>query len=171
MHIAEIYKADCANGVGMRVSVFVSGCTIHCKGCFNSQTWDFNYGIPYTDEVEADIIQEVSKPHYDGLTILGGEPFEPANQPDVYRLAKRFREACPDKSLWIYTGNYLDELVKPNHRMHTPQVIDILRLADHVVQGPFVEQLKDVRLAYRGSSNQSIVDVKEWFDANHYPEA
>ncbi len=109
MHYGEILIADCANGVGIRVSLFVSGCTNHCKGCFQPQTWDFNYGMEYTQETEDFIISEVSKPYYQGLTILGGEPMEPENQRELVKLIRRMRKECPDKDIWMYSGFTVNE--------------------------------------------------------------
>ena len=132
MHIGEIYKADSGNGPGMRVSVFVSGCTIHCPGCFNSKTWDFNYGHLWTKETEDYLIRELSLPYYRGLTVLGGEPFEPQNQP------------IPGGSRYIsdYTDQILDN-------------IDVL------VDGPFMEKKLNLKLKFRGSENQRIIDMRE----------
>lgn len=104
MHVGEIMQADCANGVGIRLSLFVSGCTNRCKGCFNEQTWDFNYGNLWTPELEQFFIDTLAKPFYDGMTILGGEPFEPENQPEVAGLISRVRRELPEKNIWIYTG-------------------------------------------------------------------
>ena len=101
MYIGEIITADCANGVGLRVSLFVSGCTNHCKGCFQPQTWDFEYGQPYTQETEDYIIEELSKDYYNGLTILGGEPFEPSNQIEVVKLIRRVRKELPGRDIWM----------------------------------------------------------------------
>lgn len=104
MNIAGIKKANTENGIGIRVSVFVSGCLNHCKGCFNKETWDFNYGYAYTDDVEDRIITELQKPYYEGITILGGDPFELVNQKGVLQLIERVKKDCPDKDIWMYTG-------------------------------------------------------------------
>ena len=106
MHVGEVMTADVANGEGMRVSVFVSGCRNHCKGCFQPQTWDFNYGREYTPEIEQFIIDELSKSYYDGITILGGDPMEPENQEPVLRLLRRIKKELPDKNVWAYTDTY-----------------------------------------------------------------
>lgn len=112
MYVGEIMKADCANGTGTRVSVFVSGCLNHCKGCFQPQTWDFHYGIPFTPELEDMVLKELSESYYEGLTILGGEPFELQNQPDVLALILRVKKELPEKNIWMYTGyTYHQDLV------------------------------------------------------------
>ena len=109
MHIGEIITDDCANGEGLRVSIFVSGCTNHCKGCFQPQTWDFEFGKPYTNEIENYIINELSKPYYNGLTILGGEPFEQSNQREIVKLIRRVKKELPERNIWIYTGFTYDK--------------------------------------------------------------
>ena len=103
MHIGEILTSDCANGIGVRLTMFVSGCTIHCKGCFNSMTWDFEYGNPYDEQTEQFILEELKKPQYRGLTILGGEPFEPSNQEVLVGLIRRVRLECPNRDIWMYS--------------------------------------------------------------------
>lgn len=113
MHVGEVMTADVANGEGMRVSVFVSGCRNHCKGCFQPQTWDFNYGREYTPEIEQFIIDELSKSYYDGITILGGDPMEPENQEPVLRLLRRIKKELSDKNVWVYTGYVYDRDLVP----------------------------------------------------------
>ena len=162
MHIGEIITADTANGTGFRVSVFVSGCTNCCKGCFQPETWDFNYGKKYTEEMEAFIIGELKKPFYQGLTILGGEPFEPENQKALLPLIKKVKEECPDRDLWMYTGFVYDkDLVKGGRKYLENVTEDILKHVDVLVDGPFVEAKKNLSLSYRGSENQRIIDMKE----------
>ena len=161
MNYGEIKCPDIANGPGCRVSLFVSGCTHHCKGCFNSETWDFHYGKLFTDEVKNSIIEMMGKNYISGLTILGGEPMEPQNQPDVLDLIKQVRTTYPDKTIWIYSGYMFEELMG-NPRF--PHSKEILGLADVLVDGEFVESLKDISLRFRGSSNQRIIDLKETMD-------
>ena len=161
MHIGEIITADSANGLGIRVSIFVSGCTNRCKGCFQPQTWDFEYGRPYTPEIEDLIISELSKSYYDGLTILGGEPFEQSNQREIVKLIRRIRTELPDRNIWIYTGfTYDKDLVKGGCRYIecTDQILDN---TDILVDGKFVEELKKITLKFRGSSNQRIIDMRK----------
>ena len=161
MHYGEILIADCANGVGIRVSLFVSGCTNHCKGCFQPQTWDFNYGMEYTQETEDFIISEVSKPYYQGLTILGGEPMEPENQRELVKLIRRMRKECPDKDIWMYSGFTVNEDLIPGGRKCTEVTDEILGNIDILVDGKFEEDLKDISLKFRGSRNQRIIDMKK----------
>ena len=161
MHYGEILIADCANGVGIRVSLFVSGCTNHCKGCFQPQTWDFNYGMEYTQETEGFIISEVSKPYYQGLTILGGEPMEPENQRELVKLIRRMRKECPDKDIWMYSGFTVNEDLIPGGRKYIEVTDEILGNIDILVDGKFEEDLKDISLKFRGSRNQRIIDMKK----------
>lgn len=161
MHIGEIITADSANGLGIRVSIFVSGCTNRCKGCFQPQTWDFEYGRPYTPEIEDLIISELSKSYYDGLTILGGEPFEQSNQREIVKLIRRIRTELPDRNIWIYTGfTYDKDLVKGGCR-YIECTDEILDNTDILVDGKFVEELKKITLKFRGSSNQRIIDMRK----------
>lgn len=161
MHVGEIMKADCANGIGMRVSVFVSGCTNHCKGCFQPQTWDFDFGVPYTAKMEQEIIEELAKPYYAGLSVLGGEPFEPSNQEVLVRLAERVRRELPRKNIWMYTGFVYDRDLVPGGRRHTAVTDRILDSIDVLVDGPFVEEKKNISLSFRGSENQRLIDMKK----------
>lgn len=165
MNYGEIKYVDIANGIGVRVSLFVSGCRNHCPHCFNEMTWAFNYGKKYTKEVEDDILEHLSKSYIEGLTILGGEPFEPENQEGILNLIKRVREEFPSKDIWIYTGFTLEELLEGT-RASTPLVKDILKNIDVLVDGRFVEALKDITLKFRGSSNQRLIDVKETIKNN-----
>ena len=161
MHIGEIITADSANGLGIRVSIFVSGCTNRCKGSFQPQTWDFEYGRPYTPEIEDLIISELSKSYYDGLTILGGEPFEQSNQREIVKLIRRVRTELPDRNIWLYTGfTYDKDLVKGGCR-YIECTDEILDNTDILVDGKFVEELKKITLKFRGSSNQRIIDMRK----------
>jgi anaerobic ribonucleoside-triphosphate reductase activating protein len=159
LRIAEIITADCANGEGTRLSIFVSGCNNNCKGCFNKEAQNFKYGIPYTDEVEDFIINELSKEYYHGLTILGGEPFEEVNQPWVMYLIKRVRRELPNKTIWVYTGYVYEDLMPYGKRYYGHMTDTILDNIDVLVDGPFIEEKKDISLKFRGSSNQRIIDV------------
>lgn len=161
MYVGEIMKADCENGIGMRVSVFVSGCTNHCKGCFQPQTWDFDFGIPYTAKLEQEIIEELAKPFYAGLSILGGEPFEPANQEVLVRLIERVKRELPRKTIWVYTGFVYDRDLVPGGRRYTDVTDRILNAIDVLVDGPFVEEKKNISLDFRGSENQRLIDMKK----------
>ena len=160
MYYGEILIADCANGVGIRVSLFVSGCTNHCKGCFQPQTWDFNYGMEYTQETEDFIISEVSKPYYQGLTILGGEPMEPENQRELVTFVQNFKALYPKKTVWCYSGYTWEQLTGKVPCPARCEVTDeLLRLLDVLVDGRFVEAEHDISLRFRGSRNQRLLDV------------
>lgn len=153
--------ADCANGLGMRVSLFVSGCTNHCPGCFQPETWDFDYGLVYTPETEQSLMEELAKPYYDGLTILGGEPFELSNQPEVAALIRRVKKELPEKTIWMYTGFLYEKDLVPGGCRYTDVTDEILDNIDILVDGKFVQELKDITLNFRGSSNQRIIDMKK----------
>ena len=162
MHVGEVMTADVANGEGMRVSVFVSGCRNHCKGCFQPQTWDFNYGREYTPEIEQFIIDELSKSYYDGITILGGDPMEPENQEPVLQLLRRIKKELPDKNVWAYTGYVYDRDLVPGGKRFVDGVTrELLESIDILIDGRFVEELKNLMLNFRGSSNQRIIKMKE----------
>ena len=162
MHVGEVMTADVANGEGMRVSVFVSGCHNHCKGCFQPQTWDFNYGREYTPEIEQFIIDELSKSYYDGITILGGDPMEPENQEPVLRLLRRIKKELPDKNVWAYTGYVYDRDLVPGGKRFVDGVTrELLESIDILIDGRFVEELKNLMLNFRGSGNQRIIKMKE----------
>ncbi|MBR6736937.1 MAG: anaerobic ribonucleoside-triphosphate reductase activating protein [Clostridia bacterium] len=161
MNYATIKYNDIANGTGVRTSLFVSGCTHKCKGCFNAEAWDFNYGLPYTKEVEDNIIASLNSPFIDGLSLLGGEPFEPQNQPALLSLLKRFKETYPNKTVWCYTGYLFDEeLLKPS-RATTEHTLQMLSLIDVLVDGRFEMDKKNLMLKFRGSTNQRIIDVQK----------
>ncbi len=161
MNIGEIIIDDCANGEGLRVSLFVSGCTNHCKGCFQPETWDFNFGEPYTSETEDYIIEELSKPYYSGLTILGGEPFEQSNQREIVKLIRRMKKELPERDLWIYTGfTYDRDLVEGGCR-YIECTDEILDNTDILVDGRFVLELRNLMLKFRGSENQRIINMRE----------
>ena len=151
MNYAEIKKVDIANGPGVRVSLFVSGCRNHCKGCFNPETWDFDYGRPFTRATEDEIIKALRPSWIQGLSILGGEPTEEENAAVLIPFLKRVRAVLPDKDIWLYSG-YTYEALRDK---------EILTLADVLVDGPFLLELKDAGLAFRGSRNQRIIDLRE----------
>ena len=161
MNYASIRTCDIANGEGVRVSLFVSGCTHHCKGCFNEAAWDFAYGEPFTKKTENEILAALEPDFIDGLTLLGGEPMEPENQRALMPLLRRFREKFGDtKTLWIYTGCVLETDLKAESRWRTEVTDEMLSLADVLVDGPFLEAKKDISLQFRGSSNQRIIHLR-----------
>lgn len=158
MNYATIKKYDIANGLGVRVSLFVSGCTHHCKNCFNAVAWDFNYGNVFTKKIEDEIIEALKLPMISGLTLLGGEPMEPANQRGLFSFIKRVKQEVPDKTIWCYSGYILEELL--SGRAHIEVTDELLHMFDVLVDGKFVEELKDITLKFRGSSNQRVIDLK-----------
>ena len=174
MNYASTRTCDIANGEGVRVSLFVSGCTHRCKGCFNEEAQDFAYGKPFTREVEDEVLEALAPTYIAGLTLLGGEPMEPRNQRALAPFLRRFRERFGDtKTLWIYTGCiYERDLLPPpkgdapgaegkDRRWRTEVTDEILSMTDVLVDGPFVEELKDISLKFRGSSNQRIIELRK----------
>ena len=161
MNYATIKFNDIANGLGVRTSLFVSGCTHRCKNCFNSEAWDFNYGKPFTKEVENEIINSLKNSFVDGLSLLGGEPFEPQNQKALLPFLERVKKEVPSKNIWCYTGYLFDSELLKNSRAKTEYTNKMLELIDVLVDGKFIEELKDITLLFKGSSNQRVIDVKE----------
>ena len=160
MHYGELKKCDIANGIGVRVTLFVSGCTNHCPDCFQPQTWDFDYGKPFTDETKAAIFAELDKPFINGLTVLGGEPFEPENQRELLPLLREVREKYPDKTIWCFTGFRLDdELLRDGSYPRCEATDGMLACINVLVDGRFVKELKDISLQFRGSRNQRVIDM------------
>lgn len=153
MNYVLIKKMDVANGPGIRVSIFVSGCTHHCKGCFNPETWDFNAGNLFTEKTIEEILEACEPSYISGLTLLGGDPFEPQNQEGLLPLLKAFKERYPDKTIWAFTGYLFEDIIDTSK--------DFLSYIDVLIDGPFVEDLKDLRLKFKGSSNQRTIDVKK----------
>lgn len=159
MHYAAIKNCDIANGPGVRVSLFVSGCTHHCKGCFNEVAWDFQYGEPFTQETIDRILAMLSPHHVKGLTILGGEPFEPENQPAVLELLRQVKTRYPEKSIWAFTGYLMDRDILSGRLGPWEITREYLSYLDVLVDGPFILEKKDLSLRFRGSSNQRLIDV------------
>ena len=150
MNYAGIKNVDIANGPGVRVSLFVSGCRNHCPGCFNPEAWDFDYGEPFTDKTEEELIKALRPSWIQGLSILGGDPMEPENQKALLPLLRRVKEELPEKDVWLYTG----------YRLESVSSSPLLDLVDVIVDGPFIEAEKDISLAFRGSRNQRIIALK-----------
>ena len=159
MNCAVIKNCDIANGPGVRVSLFVSGCTNACKGCFQKETWDFHFGQPYTKETEDYIIECLKDENIQGLTLLGGEPFEPENQKELIHLLRRVRKELPHKDIWSYTGFVLDRDLLEGQRKHTDVTYDMLSYIDVLVDGPFIAEKKNLALYFRGSENQRVIDM------------
>lgn len=162
MNYTNIKYYDIANGIGVRTSLFVSGCTHHCKGCFNSETWDFNYGKPFTEEIENQILDSL-KPYYiSGLTLLGGEPMEPQNQVGLLPLLRKVHKYYPEKTIWCYTGyTYETDILDKNGKAHCNITDEFLSYIDILVDGEFILDKKDISLVFRGSSNQRILNLKK----------
>ncbi len=160
MYYGEIKNCDIANGAGVRVTLFVSGCTNHCPGCFQPQTWDFTYGQPFTAETEEYLLKLLAPNYINGLTLLGGEPFEPENQRVLLPFVRRVRETYPQKNLWAFSGFTLEALIDPSFSKHCEATQPLLDLIDVLVDGPFVQALYDISLQFRGSSNQRIIDLE-----------
>ena len=158
MNYGEIKKVDIANGEGVGVSLFVSGCTHHCKNCFNEATWDFNFGKAYTQETEEYILDLLSHDYIAGLSILGGEPFEFKNQESVAQLVEKAKNLYPQKNIWVYSGYVFEEL-HTGGKMNTPFVDKILKNIDILVDGEFVEEKKNITLKFRGSENQRLINI------------
>ncbi len=161
MYYSEIKNCDIANGEGIRVSLFVSGCTHKCKGCFNEIAWDFKAGEEFTREVEDKILKMMSSSYINGLTLLGGEPFEVANQRGLLPFLRRVKEKYPDKNIWCYTGYTYETDLLSESRARCECTDEMLSYIDILVDGEFIEEKKDIRLKFRGSSNQRILDLRK----------
>jgi len=159
MHYGEIKKLDVANGAGVRVTLFVSGCTNHCENCFQPQTWDFCYGREFTQETENELIEALRPAYVRGLTLLGGEPFEPKNQRVLVDVLRRIRKACPDKDVWAFSGFTLDQELLKDSYARCEVTDEMLSMIDVLVDGRYVDALRDLSLQFRGSSNQRIIDL------------
>lgn len=157
MNYATIKNCDIANGPGVRVSLFVSGCTHHCPGCFNQVAWDFDYGQPFTEETIAAILEMLRPDYIQGLTLLGGEPFEPQNQGAVVALLRRIQAEMPQKNIWAFSGYLFEQDILSGRLGDTSEYLSYL---DVLVDGPFVEAKKNLNLRFRGSENQRLIDVK-----------
>ena len=159
MNYANIKTYSIENGTGVRVSLFVSGCTHHCKDCFNEQAWDFGYGTPFTEDTENAVIEALAPDYMAGITLLGGEPMEPVNQRGLLPLLKRIRKELPQKTVWAYTGYVYEDLLEGG-RAHCEVTKELLSLCDILVDGPFIAEKKNISLRFRGSENQRIIDLK-----------
>lgn len=166
MNYAAIKKHDIANGPGVRVSLFVSGCTHHCDGCFNPETWDFHYGSPYTQETEEELLEALAPDYIRGLSLLGGEPMEPENQPVLLELVRQVKQAYPEKNIWCFSGYLYDDLAagKIGDGAVTRA---LLSLVDVLVDGEFILARKKLQLRFRGSENQRLIDLRKTEQAGH----
>lgn len=159
MHYGEIKNCDIANGIGVRVSLFVSGCTNHCEDCFQPETWDFNYGNDFTEETENKILEMLAPDYICGLTVLGGEPFEPENQRVLVDFLRKVRRKYPEKSIWCFTGFTLEMLETEGAHCHCEVTEEMLSLIDVLVDGRFDKNKKNISLRFRGSENQRLIDL------------
>ena len=159
MNYAGIKYCDIANGTGCRTVLFVSGCRNACKGCFQPQTWDFGYGEPFDEKVQEEVLKSLEPDYITGITVLGGEPFEPENQKELIHLLRRVRKELPHKDIWSYTGFVLDRDLLEGQRKHTDVTYEMLSYIDVLVDGPFVEEKKNLALYFRGSENQRVIDM------------
>ena len=160
MYYGAIKNCDIANGPGVRVSLFVSGCTHRCPGCFNEVAWDFKYGKPFTDDTVNEILQLLKPDHIQGITVLGGEPFDPHNQASVVSLLKKIKEVYPQKTIWVFTGYLLDRDILAGKVGDWNITSEYIRYIDVLVDGPFIQEKKNLSLRFRGSENQRIIDVQ-----------
>ena len=160
MNYEKIDKCSVSNGTGIRTVLWVSGCDIHCRNCHNQQTWDFNSGIPFTENTMQELLYDLSKPYIKGLTLSGGHPLDPHNAPKVLEIVKRVKMVFPNKDIWSYSGYVWEDIIKDN------TLKEILKCTDVLVDGAYVDELRDISLAFRGSSNQRIIDVKKTLDSN-----
>ena len=165
MYYGEIKKTDIANGEGVRVSLFVSGCTHHCEGCFNPETWNFCYCRLFTSETEKELLNALSPDFINGLTLLGGEPFEPQNQRALVPFLKKVKEQYPKKKIWCYTGYLFDEELLKDSRARCEVTDEMLSMIDVLVDGEFRQELKNITLRFRGSENQRIIDINKSLEA------
>ena len=166
MHYATIKEYDVANGPGVRVSLFVSGCNHHCKGCFNEIAWDFNYGNEFNQEVIDKILKDLDKEYIEGLSLLGGEPLEHENQKGLVKLVKQVKEKFPNKSIWCYTGFDFENDVMKKMYNNWEETKELVNNIDVIVDGKFEMEKKNPSLEFRGSENQRLIDVKKSINEN-----
>ena len=165
MYYGAIKNCDIANGLGVRVSLFVSGCRNHCPGCFQPETWAFDYGQSFTAQTEEELLRLLKPDYISGLSLLGGDPFEPENQRVLLPFLRRVKEAYPKKDIWAYTGYTWEQLTSGTDRVSLPETAELLRRIDTLVDGPFVLAKKNIRLRFCGSENQRLIDVKRTLEA------
>ena len=161
MNYASLKKTDVANGPGIRVSLFVSGCTHACKGCFNAVAWDFQYGQPFTDETMKEILDALAPEYIRGFSVLGGEPMEPQNTDTVLEIIRKVKQSYPQKDVWCYTGYEYEKDLLAREAAGVRNMTELLELIDVLVDGEFIEEKKNLRLAFRGSENQRLIDLKK----------
>ena len=167
MHYGNIKFTDISNGPGIRTSLFVSGCRNKCEFCFNKETWDFDYGKLFTNDTVKKILDSLSPNYVNGLTLLGGEPMEEENQEELLNLCLKVKEMYPNKTIWCFTGYTYDKDLIINGRKHTKYTDEFIKCLDVLVDGRFINELKDIRLQFRGSKNQRIIDIKHTIKLGH----
>ncbi|NLP22254.1 MAG: anaerobic ribonucleoside-triphosphate reductase activating protein [Erysipelotrichaceae bacterium] len=165
MNYTSIKNCDISNGIGVRVSLFVSGCTHLCEGCFNKETWDFNYGTPFDKEAQNQVLDLLKPNHIAGLTLLGGEPLHPKNQISLLPFIRKYKKLYPNKNLWCYSGYTYEEIMEMIKDL--PYTKELMSYIDVLVDGKYIEELKDIRLKFKGSSNQRIIDLKKSLTQNN----
>ena len=166
MNYAGIKYCDIANGVGCRTVLFVSGCRNHCKDCFQPHTWDFNYGEAFDEKIQEEVLESLKPAYVQGITLLGGEPFEPENQVELVKFMRKVKEQYPNKDVWAFTGYVYDVDLMPGGRKYCEATDELLSMLDILVDGPFMAEQKDLTLKFRGSRNQRIIDMAETRKAN-----
>ena len=171
MNYIKITKNDIANGIGIGCVLWVSGCDIHCENCHNQSTWDFNAGQPFTEDTIQEILLTLTKPYISRFTLSGGHPLDPHNLPEVYKIVKRVKMVFPNKDIWLYTGYTWEQIIEKDkiyedHEVNSPSPLDVVKLCDVLVDGAYVDELRDISLAFRGSSNQRIICVQKSLTEN-----
>ena len=161
MYYGNIKNCDIANGIGVRVTLFVSGCTNRCPGCFQPETWNFTYGEPFTDETEEHLLEMLAPSYINGLTLLGGDPFEPENQRALLPFLRRVRARYPEKTIWAFSGFVYEDMLRAGFHAHCEATEELLSLIDVLVDGPYLEAQRDISLRFRGSANQRIIDLNK----------
>ena len=165
MNYAKIDKVSVADGIGIRTVLYVSGCSLHCKGCHNPECWDHSFGKPFTEDTMQELLLDLKEDYIQGVTISGGHPLDSFNLPEVYEIVKRIKMVYPNKDIWLYTGYTWEQIliqdqIYEDHEVNSPSALDVVKYCDVIVDGPYMEELRDTTLAFRGSSNQRIIDVK-----------
>ena len=170
MYYSGIKYNDIANGTGVRTTLFVSGCRNHCKDCFQPETWEFDNGEPFGSQIEREILESLKPAYISGLTLLGGDPFEPENQQALLPLVRKVKEEYPGKTIWAFTGYLLDKDLKEGGRRYCEATEELLEAIDVLVDGPFVAELKDITLKFKGSSNQRVIDMHAYRESGRIEE-
>lgn len=171
MNYHNIKTDDMLDGDGLRVTCWVSGCDLKCHNCFNQQAWDFNSGIPFTEETMQELLYDLSKPYIKGCTFSGGHPLDQRNLTKVYEIVKRIKMEFPNKDIWIYSGYTWEQIIEKDKLLKNQEVnslspLDVVKLCDILVDGVYIDELRDVSLPFKGSSNQRIINIKESLESD-----